>query len=154
MPRRPKSPVGPKPSDDAVNSFVDFFEAEDLASAIEAFERSCAQVDITPYGPIQEFYMKYRTALKEHVPYKYREIWKILDKKIAQKPFQGYIAEKNNVLIIGAGPCGLRTAVETQMMGANTVVIERRNGFTRNNVLKLWKFLIEAQWIFSPLSCA
>lgn len=35
-----------------------------------------------------------------------------------------------------------RTAVETQMMGANTVVLERRDGYTRNNVLKLWKFLI------------
>ena len=44
---------------------------------------------------------------------------------------------------MGAGPCGLRTAVETQLLGANTILIERRNAFTRNNVLKLWKFLIE-----------
>ena len=47
------------------------------------------------------------------------------------------------MLIVGAGPCGLRTAVETQLLGANTILIERRNAFTRNNVLKLWKFLIE-----------
>ena len=29
------------------------------------------------------------------------------------------------------------------MLGATTVIIERRDGFTRNNVLKLWKFLME-----------
>ena len=28
------------------------------------------------------------------------------------------------------------------MMGASTVILERRDSYTRNNVLKLWKFLI------------
>ena len=84
----------------------------------------------------------------------YRDIWKILDKKIGQKPYQGSTCEGQNVLIVGAGPCGLRTAVETQLLGANTILIERRNAFTRNNVLKLWKFLIEdlkslGKWLFS-----
>lgn len=30
-----------------------------------------------------------------------------------------------------------RTAVETQLMGARTVLVERRPNFTRNNVLKV-----------------
>ena len=55
----------------------------------------------------------------------------------------GLVADKHSVLVVGAGPCGLRAAVETQLMGARTVVIEKRTGFTRNNVLKLWKFLID-----------
>ena len=37
----------------------------------------------------------------------------------------------------------LRTAIEAQLLGCRTVVVENRTGFTRNNVLKLWKFLIE-----------
>ena len=57
--------------------------------------------------------------------------------------FKGALADGSNVLVVGAGPCGLRTAIEAQMLGANTVIIERRDGFTRNNVLKLWKFLME-----------
>jgi 2-polyprenyl-6-methoxyphenol hydroxylase-like FAD-dependent oxidoreductase len=57
--------------------------------------------------------------------------------------YQGTVADGSSVLVIGAGPCGLRTAIETQMMGAQTVIIERRDDFTRNNVLKLWKFLLE-----------
>ena len=36
-----------------------------------------------------------------------------------------------------------RTAIEAQLLGCRTVVVEGRTGFTRNNVLKLWKFLIE-----------
>ena len=110
-----------------------FTDATDLESAREAFERSCTEVDLTPYGSINEFYRKYKIALKEHVPHRYRDIWKILDKKASQKPYQGGVAEGQNVLVIGAGPCGLRTAVETQLLGANTVIIERRNAFTRHS---------------------
>ena len=33
MPRRPKTPTGPRPSDEAVNAFVEFFEAADLTTA-------------------------------------------------------------------------------------------------------------------------
>jgi len=141
--RRAKSPSGPRPTDDAINAFVEFFEAPDLSSARESFLQSCKEVNLEPYGTYSDFFIKYKTALKEHVPYKYRDIWKILDKKASQKPYQGALADGSNVLVVGAGPCGLRTAIEAQMLGANTVIIERRDGFTRNNVLKLWKFLME-----------
>ena len=47
------------------------------------------------------------------------------------------------MLIIGAGPCGLRMAIEMQYLGAETTVIETRPYFDRNNVLKLWTFVME-----------
>lgn len=46
------------------------------------------------------------------------------------------------VLIIGAGPCGLRTAIECAFLGARAVIVEMRDRFSRNNVLHLWPFLI------------
>ena len=46
------------------------------------------------------------------------------------------------ILIVGGGPCGLRAAVECQLLGARTVLIEKRSNFTRNNVLHLWPFTI------------
>lgn len=46
------------------------------------------------------------------------------------------------MLIIGAGPCGLRAAIEAQLLGAKVVVIEKRDRVTRNNVLHLWPFVI------------
>ena len=35
-----------------------------------------------------------------------------------------------------------RTAIEAHLLGARTVLTERRPKFTRNNVLKLWKFVV------------
>lgn len=46
------------------------------------------------------------------------------------------------VLIIGSGPCGLRSAIEAQLLGAKVVVVEKRDRFSRNNVLHLWPFVI------------
>ena len=59
-----------------------------------------------------------------------------------QKPYGGRDAEGRHALVVGAGPVGLRTAIETQLLGAKTVLVAKRNEFTRNNILKLWKFLL------------
>lgn len=45
-------------------------------------------------------------------------------------------------LIVGGGPCGLRTAIELAYLGAKVVVVEKRDTFSRNNVLHLWPFTI------------
>ena len=45
--------------------------------------------------------------------------------------------------LAGAGPCGLRMAVEMQYLGAKTTVIESRPYMDRNNVIKLWGFVME-----------
>ncbi len=44
--------------------------------------------------------------------------------------------------MIGAGPCGLRMAVESALLGAHVVVLEMRDYISRNNVLHLWPFVI------------
>ena len=46
------------------------------------------------------------------------------------------------MLVIGAGPCGLRTAIEAQFLGAKVVVLEKRDRFSRHNVLHLWPYNI------------
>jgi len=46
------------------------------------------------------------------------------------------------VLVIGAGPCGLRTAIEVALLGGRVVILEKRDSFSRNNVLHLWPYLI------------
>lgn len=53
-----------------------------------------------------------------------------------------FILFLSKVLIIGAGPCGLRTAIECAFLGAKTVIVEKRDRFSRNNVLHLWPYLI------------
>lgn len=45
-------------------------------------------------------------------------------------------------LVVGAGPCGLRAAVELALLGARVVLVEKRRKFSRHNVLHLWPFTI------------
>jgi len=57
------------------------------------------------------------------------------------------------------GPCGLRSAIEAKLLGARTVVVEKRDRFSRNNVLHLWPFVIHdlkslGAKIFYPKFCA
>jgi predicted flavoprotein YhiN len=35
------------------------------------------------------------------------------------------------MIVIGAGPVGMRTAIEAQLLGARVSVIEKRTSFTR-----------------------
>ncbi|KAK2163918.1 hypothetical protein LSH36_72g05019 [Paralvinella palmiformis] len=49
---------------------------------------------------------------------------------------------KQKVLIIGGGPCGLRTGIEVALLGGKAVILEKRDRFSRNNVLHLWPYLI------------
>lgn len=44
--------------------------------------------------------------------------------------------------MVGAGPCGLRVAIELALLGARVVLVEKRDSFSRNNVLHLWPFTI------------
>ena len=41
-------------------------------------------------------------------------------------------------VIVGAGPVGLRSAVQFALMGADVTLIEKRNKFQRINILHLW----------------
>jgi len=43
-----------------------------------------------------------------------------------------------SVVVIGAGPGGLVTALECALMGARVTVIEKRTYLSRNNILHLW----------------
>ncbi len=44
--------------------------------------------------------------------------------------------------MVGAGPVGLRAAIELALLGAEVDLVEKRSEFTRNNCLHLWRFSI------------
>ena len=43
----------------------------------------------------------------------------------------------------GAGPCGLRAAVELLLIGANVKLLEKREHFSRANILHLWEWVVQ-----------
>ncbi|KAI6652268.1 Protein-methionine sulfoxide oxidase MICAL2 isoform X14 [Oopsacas minuta] len=90
--------------------------------------------------------LNYYRKLKSHIVNNLRAkaIWEILDKRSANSSYNKQKTCKNyRIAIIGAGPVGLRMAIEGLLLGAEVHVIEKRTSFTRNNVAHLWHFTIE-----------
>ena len=88
-------------------------------------------------------------ALKEKLgtqkTWKAREVFQLLEKRANQKEYmQQTAAEGLRVMIVGAGPIGLRQAIECVLLGTEVIVVEKRSSFAkRNNVLHLWPCTIE-----------
>lgn len=79
---------------------------------------------------------------------KHVQKWKIssilakIEKKMHQKLYQFSPLKNRSALIIGAGPSGLRTAIEFALLGSRVFVVEKRDTFSRNNVIHLWPSII------------
>ena len=127
---------------EALDQFKVFYESSNLPDTISSFSMVLKALDLeTDSFPI--FFPKLKGRLQPSLAHKYKSIWDTLTIKGNLKVYGTGIASKYSVLVVGAGPCGLRTAIETQLLGARTVIVEGRKDFTRNNVLKLWRFVIE-----------
>ncbi|XP_060749409.1 F-actin-monooxygenase mical1 [Tachysurus vachellii] len=89
-------------------------------------------------------YRHFYSKLKERLNYwKAKELWQKIDKRAAHPDYeQGKSCANTKCLVLGAGPCGLRTAVELALLGAQVVLLEKRTSFSRNNVLHLWPYTI------------
>uniref|UniRef100_A0A0N5A3Y7 Calponin-homology (CH) domain-containing protein n=1 Tax=Parastrongyloides trichosuri TaxID=131310 RepID=A0A0N5A3Y7_PARTI len=118
-----------------------FVECDDLKSVIFNFNNLCLALGKDPRkesGFLKEFnHVNDNNSL-------YR-CWKFLDILRQLKGKKDYIQKplKNKrALIVGAGPCGLRLAIETRLLGAHTVLMEERTEFTRNNIVHLWDFVV------------
>nr|XP_036225143.1 F-actin-monooxygenase Mical isoform X22 [Bactrocera oleae] len=91
-------------------------------------------------APINEFYPMLKAKIRS---WKAQALWKKFDARAAHRVYaKGTACNGTHVLVIGAGPCGMRTAIEAQLLGAKVVVLEKRDRITRNNVLHLWPFVI------------
>ena len=103
--------------------------------AISYYRYLCEVLRLKP-NQLPYFYPKLKAKLKT---WKAQALWTKLDKRCAQKCYnRGKACQGTRVMIIGAGPCGLRTAIEAQLLGAKVVVVEKRDRYSRNNVLHLW----------------
>lgn len=118
--------------------FDAFLQSCDLAETLDVFRKLCQSVDVNPRNH-KTLYASLKSKLTS---WKCKSLWTKLDKRAEQKDYKNKPCVKNRVLVIGAGPCGLRVAIEAALLGAYVVVIEKRDRFSRNNVLHLWPFLI------------
>ncbi|XP_073203719.1 F-actin-monooxygenase MICAL2 isoform X8 [Lepidochelys kempii] len=119
--------------------FENFVQASTCKGTIQAFNILTRQFELDPLD-----YRNFYTKLKSKVTsWKAKALWNKLDKRVSHKEYKrGRSCMNTKCLIIGGGPCGLRTAIELAFLGAKVVVVEKRDTFSRNNVLHLWPFTI------------
>ncbi|XP_052417292.1 F-actin-monooxygenase MICAL2 isoform X15 [Carassius gibelio] len=119
--------------------FENFVQATDCKSTLQAFNIMCGYLELDPLE-----HSSFYSGLKSTVTsWKAKALWSKLDKRASHKEYKkGKACEGIKCLIIGGGPCGLRTAIELAFLGAKVVVIEKRDTFSRNNVLHLWPYTI------------
>ncbi|XP_031180106.1 F-actin-monooxygenase MICAL2 isoform X5 [Sander lucioperca] len=119
--------------------FENFVQASTCKGALQAFNVLCRRLDLDP-AENDTFYSRLKAKATS---WKAKALWSKLDKRMSHKEYKkGQACVGTKCLIIGGGPCGLRTAIELALMGAKVVVIEKRDSFSRNNVLHLWPYTI------------
>uniref|UniRef100_A0A8C4RVG9 F-actin monooxygenase n=1 Tax=Erpetoichthys calabaricus TaxID=27687 RepID=A0A8C4RVG9_ERPCA len=117
--------------------FENFVQASTCKGTIQAFNILCRQLELSP-----EDYRNFFKTLKSKVTsWKAKALWSKLEKRASHKAYKD-VCRNTKCLIIGGGPCGLRTAIELAFLGAKVVVLEKRDTFSRNNVLHLWPYTI------------
>ncbi|KAK9310366.1 hypothetical protein QLX08_000356 [Tetragonisca angustula] len=117
-----------------------FCNATTLKSILGHFRHLCELLKVRP-NTISQFYPKLKLKLRS---WKAQALWKKFDQRANHKCYnRGKACLNTRVLIIGGGPCGLRSAIEAQLLGAKVVVVEKRDRMSRNNVLHLWPFVIQ-----------
>ncbi|KAM9376591.1 protein-methionine sulfoxide oxidase mical3a [Pholidichthys leucotaenia] len=120
--------------------FDNFVQATTCKGTLKAFQELCDHLEVKP-SDNRVFYHKLKTKLNY---WKAKALWAKLDKRASHKEYKkGRACANSKCLIIGAGPCGLRTGIELAFLGAKVVILEKRDAFSRNNVLHLWPFTIQ-----------
>uniref|UniRef100_A0A665TIT3 F-actin monooxygenase n=1 Tax=Echeneis naucrates TaxID=173247 RepID=A0A665TIT3_ECHNA len=119
--------------------FENFVQASTCKGTLQAFSILCRPLELDPLD-----YSNFYSSLKAAVTtWKVKALWAKLDKRAQHKVYsENKACQGTRCLIIGGGPCGLRTAIELALLGCKVVVIEKRDTFSRNNVLHLWPFTI------------
>uniref|UniRef100_A0A4W3H9L9 Molecule interacting with CasL protein 1 n=1 Tax=Callorhinchus milii TaxID=7868 RepID=A0A4W3H9L9_CALMI len=119
--------------------FHKFLQGKKCTETLNAFRELCTELQLD-HTDFQHLYQKLKGSLNY---WKAKALWTKLDKRASHSDYgQGQACSGTKCLVLGAGPCGLRTAIELAFLGAKVILIEKRDTFSRNNVLHLWPFTI------------
>ena len=125
-------------------TFDAFLAAHDISEIIESFENVLHATDITLDGG-PGFFTELHNKLVPQLNFKQGKLFAVLmqKKRMIQARTERQELVGVKCIIAGAGPVGLRTALEFALMGADVTIIEKRNSFKRINILHLWAWACE-----------
>ncbi|XP_066867688.1 F-actin-monooxygenase MICAL1 isoform X2 [Kogia breviceps] len=133
------SMASPTSTNPAHAHFESVLQAQLCQDVLSSFQGLCRALGLEPGGGLPQYH-----KIKAQLNYwSAKSLWAKLDKRASQPVYQqGRACTSTKCLVVGAGPCGLRAAVELAMLGARVVLVEKRTKFSRHNVLHLWPFTI------------
>nr|XP_012293804.1 F-actin-methionine sulfoxide oxidase MICAL1 isoform X3 [Aotus nancymaae] len=136
---REASMASPTSTNPAHAHFESFLQAQLCQDVLSSFQELCGALGLEPGGGLPQYH-----KIKDQLNYwSAKSLWTKLDKRASQPVYQqGRACTNTKCLVVGAGPCGLRAAVELALLGARVVLVEKRTKFSRHNVLHLWPFTI------------
>ncbi|ELW50095.1 NEDD9-interacting protein [Tupaia chinensis] len=131
--------ASPTSTNPAHAHFESFLQAQQCQDVLSSFQGLCEALGLEPGGGLPQYH-----KIKAQLNYwSAKSLWAKLDKRASQPVYkQGQACTSTKCLVVGAGPCGLRAAVELALLGARVVLVEKRSKFSRHNVLHLWPFTI------------
>nr|XP_012608645.1 F-actin-methionine sulfoxide oxidase MICAL1 isoform X1 [Microcebus murinus] len=131
--------ASPPSTNPAHAHFESFLQAQLCQDVLNSFQGLCGVLGLEPGGGLPQYH-----KIKAQLNYwSAKSLWAKLDKRAGQPVYQqGRACTSTKCLVVGAGPCGLRAAVELALLGARVVLVEKRTKFSRHNVLHLWPFTI------------
>eukprot|EP00928_Gymnodinium_smaydae_P086891 TRINITY_DN71293_c0_g1_i1.p1 TRINITY_DN71293_c0_g1~~TRINITY_DN71293_c0_g1_i1.p1 ORF type:complete len:1008 (+),score=97.26 TRINITY_DN71293_c0_g1_i1:85-3108(+) len=100
--------------------------------------------EMSPDGAKARYpYEDLRTLLGEN--WKAKQLWKVLDARAGRSEYDARPCASGRLsgrrcVVVGAGPCGLRAAIELRLLGARVTVVEQRCRFSRINQLHIWSW--------------
>jgi hypothetical protein len=116
-------------------AFDSFVKADEAEPTLIAFERLKTELKLTGDGG----YESLKSAITPVLPHKHKQLFSVLDGRWAlNESLRKWKLRTLNVVVSGAGPCGLRAAVELALLGHSVTIVELRGECSRHNILKTW----------------
>ncbi|OWZ09214.1 hypothetical protein PHMEG_00018121 [Phytophthora megakarya] len=128
-----------------LNSFKAFDAAKDLGDTITAFKNLVNDCGLSGVQVDEPWHIYYhiKAAVYSKLSFRHKQLFKLLDARFNLNVYKQKPAAQIRVCIIGAGPVGLRAAVETALLGGHVVLLEKREQFSRENMLHLWPWVVQ-----------
>ncbi|KAF4027480.1 FAD binding domain [Phytophthora infestans] len=126
-------------------SFKAFASGQDLRDTLAAFNNLLADCCLDGVKLQEPWHVYYhiRDAVYSKLGFRHKQLFKLLDVRFSLDVFKRRPCANKRVCIVGAGPVGLRAAIELALLGGKVTVLEKRTKFSRENMLHLWPWVVQ-----------
>ncbi|KAG6602744.1 MICAL-like protein [Phytophthora cinnamomi] len=128
-----------------LESYKAFEAAIDLEDTLAAFNNLVTNCGLNGVLVDEPWHIYYhiKAAVYSKLSFRNKQLFKLLEARLNLEVYKRKPAAKKSVCVVGAGPVGLRAAVETALLGGQVVVVEKRAVFSRESRLHLWPWVVQ-----------